>query len=323
MRIFFASTESWLAYDGVLKHLDSPNLLVSYYYLRKRKKPRLLSFLKEIRKKGEKLFLDSWAHTFLAAHDLKEHFVSASEETKKALSGQNAIDYGNAYIDRLEEYHHYFDKVAELDIWQVPGVGYDKIKERRKEICIRIPTMKDRLVVVSHYVYFQKEFWDRSIEWQNMLDNWKSLAIWDGPPEGVLNKHFKMRSKTGNNNEIHWFAETKMWKMEKYPYYSVDSSSRQCGSRFWSSFYFDKKQKKIKTLAKLSSRTKAQRKENYKMFVKKVLPHLPPKARKWDWTKALFYKGGPTRDYLSCIAFQEAEKYLNKVWTARWIKFKS
>lgn len=316
MKIFLASAENLLDYEYTLKLLDKPNLLVSYYYLRKRLRTpaKMHAFLADAQARCGKLFLDSGAHTFIVANNLKQYAQKPTVTTT-----EDPVKYYEEYRDWLKEYGKYFDFIAELDVGECKGVGYPRVQKWRDELCAM--GLKDKLVVVSHYQYFSKIFPNWVEEWERLIDTYPCLAIGDDPPEHILNEHFASWMAKGKKNTIHGFAETKIWKMLKYPFYSVDSTSWHIGQRFGTFIMYERRpEMRLPTWQIDRKNTK----KSYDQYLKKVVPFLEPGARKypidllWDYTK-----GGYGRCHQNCLAFMALEKDLTNVWKARGITFPS
>lgn len=316
MLIYLASAENKAGFEEVLEPIKAPHILMSYFYLRNKSPKILKDFMERAKKFSKYIFLDSWAHTFLAANDLKGENFSWPKITKKL---QDPHDYFRAYKEFLKEHWHWFDAIAELDIWGVPWVTYNDIRRRRIELC-KIG-LRDKLVVVWHHKYFSRIFWDRREERERMLDSYKYLAIGDDPPKEILDIYFSLRAKKGNYNRIHWFAETKPDKIKGYPYWSVDSTSWQIGSRFWQLLIHDKKNVKMRVFWWLD-RTPAGAKITYDKFVKEY-QNFEKEAKKlytiddmWQYSKWAY-----ARDTQNAFAFMALERQVTSLWNIRWVDF--
>ena len=212
-------------YIKILKDVWAKNILLSFFYLRWRKHEQIVEILTYARSFAESIFLDSWAHTLIVAFWKKKWAFKNSYADKLDLQ-----EFIKDYFDFITKYHQYFDAIAELDIWIVPWIWYDKVKEWREYM--KKLWLLNKMVVVMHYKHFQIMLWQRKDERRNMLREYPMLALWDWPEWYVLKEIFDIRAEEGHKNKIHWFAETKLSKMFWCPYYSVDSTSRQQWMRY-------------------------------------------------------------------------------------------
>lgn len=224
MRVYMAGAEN-SKYIKILKDVGAKNILLSFFYLRGRRHEQIVEILTYARSFAESVFLDSWAHTLIVAFWRKKWAFKNSYAGKLDLQ-QFIADY----FDFITKYHQYFDSIAELDIWIVPWIWYDEVKEWREYM--KKLGLLNKMVVVMHYKHFQLMLWQRKDEWRNMLKEYPKVALWDWPEWYVLKEIFDIWAEEWHKNKIHWFAETKLSKMSRCPYYSVDSTSRQQWMRY-------------------------------------------------------------------------------------------
>lgn len=316
MKLYLASAENYYAFNSVLEPTKAPNILMSYYYLRNRKHAEIEELMKRAKKFSQLIFLDSWAHTFLASLDLKkEGYWWPAVKTVP-----DAVVYWEAYIEWLKKYSHHFDVIAELDVWAVPWVGYNLIRKWRMRLCKM--WLRDKLIVVAHHKYFSKIFKDWREERNRMLDSYKYLAIWDDPNREILDVYFGLWQKKGNWNRIHGFAETKNEKMLNYPYWSVDSTSRAIGSRYWQMVIFDKPKCKIKIFWGLPRNDKAWALKAHDKF-KKRYNYFEPEAKRMYTLEDMRNKtdGAKARDTQNAYAFRKMWDYVTRIRDKRGIDF--
>lgn len=101
--------------------------------------------------------------------------------------------------------------------------------------------------------------------------------------------HFAIWNKVGNLNRIHGFAETKVNKVLKYPYYSVDSTSWSIGSRFGIMQALDENVMSLKVLGSLDRTTPDTIEAAKERFSKLVYPIIDPRMKShpiddfFDW----------------------------------------
>lgn len=226
MRIYMAWAEN-TKYAKILHNIWAKNILMSFFYLRGWKHEKLVEFLTYARSFADSIFLDSWAHTLIVAYweDKKKWAFSNSYKWKLDLQ-----EYIKDYFDFITKYHQYFDSIAELDIAIVPWIWYDKVKEWREYM--KKLWLLNKMVVVMHYKHFTTLLWQWKDEWRAMLREYPKLALWDDPRWYTLKEIFDIWKEEWYNNKVHWFAETKLDKLQRVPYYSVDSTSRQQWIRF-------------------------------------------------------------------------------------------
>lgn len=311
MRIFFASAENKDSYNKVLKPAGAKNVLMSYYYLKKVKHADLVAYLESVRKDVEYIFLDSGAHTFLAAAWAKTFSIKSKGKMP------DPITYGDDYIEWLRNYAKYFDLIAELDIWRVKWVGYAQVEKWRKDMTSM--GIKNKTLVVSHFKYFSEIFptgWQE--EWRRLCIEYPCLAIGDMPPEEVLEEHFAIWQDVGNMNRIHWFAETKFFKMAQFPYFSVDSTSWNAGSKYGMIMAYENGQMIQMRPDRADSVSVGKSKQD---FLERFWAKLEPASQKFTIDDYFSYNKWPVRDLQNCRMFIAMEKDINSAWKERGIDF--
>jgi hypothetical protein len=226
MRFYMAWAEN-TKYLKILHDVWAKNILLSFFYLRWKKHEKIVEILSYARSYAESIFLDSWAHTLIVAfwQDAKRWPFKNSYWGKLDLQ-----QYISDFFDFITKYHQYFDAIAELDIWIIPQIWYEKVKEWREYM--KKLWLLNKMVVVMHYNHFTTMLGGWKDEWRNILREYPKVALWDWPEWYVLKEIFDIRKEEWHNNKIHWFAETKLSKVTRCPYYSVDSTSRQQWLRF-------------------------------------------------------------------------------------------
>ena len=323
MKIFFAGSENLNAWDKVISPTKARNVLMSYYYLRKYSKDKLEKFIKRVRDTGtiDYLFLDSGAHTFLAAYGEKK---SSGGVAKKV---DDPITFSEEYLDWLEQFGHLFDLVVELDIGSVlekilkgpKGCGQKKIEEWRERMSKM--GLHDKMFVVSHYQYFCDIFGDWKDEWKRMLKEYPYVAIGDGPKGGVLHNHFAIWKQLGTWSRIHGFAETKNHSMKNYPYWSIDSTSWNIGSKFGHMLIYKPKSYSLTAFGAIdrTNEDTVQKAFDKLLLVRHLLEPMT-QAIKFN---ILFEKtdGGLHRDRQNVLAFMAFEKDIDELWSRRGVDF--
>lgn len=214
-------------YIRILKDVGAKNILLSFFYLRGRKHEQVMEILTYARSFAESIFLDSWAHTLIVAFWEDEKKWNFKNSYKDKLDMQQYI---KDYFDFITKYHQYFDTIAELDIAICPWIWYDTVKEWREYM--KKLWLLNKMVAVMHYKHFTKLLWWWKDEWRNILREYPKVALWDWPEWYILKEIFDIWAEEWHKNKIHWFAETKLSKMSRCPYYSVDSTSWQQWMRY-------------------------------------------------------------------------------------------
>lgn len=278
--------------------------------MRNFKEPKLTALLQRLRKQGDFLFLDSGAHSFFVSAGTRRS--TSSKATKgKALDPKEYID---GYILWLEKYGQYFDVIAELDIAGVYGVTYADICDWRKRM--EKIGLKNKLCVVSHWKQFVKELGSYAPEWERLCHEYPYMAIGDFPPEDVMDDHFRIWKRVGNNNRIHGFAMTVMSALTKYPYYSADSTSWQAGTRFGLISTYDEKTLSLSNFT-IDRKTEAEVERSKDRFAKNVFPKMSARAQAIPIDEYFEYKNGKIRDMQNIDAYGQMQTKLSDVWTSR------
>lgn len=273
---------------GFLQKVKAENLLLSFFYMRNRWSQKIINYLELCKSFSKSIFLDSWAHTIIVAFWKDEKWGFKNNYTNIDLDW-----YIKWFLQFVALYHKYFDAIAELDIGIVDSVWYEKVKERRKYMVWL--WLKNKMVVVCHFVHFAKMSLDWKQEWRNILNEYPMVALWDAPDWNILIEHFNIWKEVWKHNKIHWFAETKIKKLVSFPFYSVDSTSWLQGVRF-NSFRMFNNWKQINFTAK-------QYREKY-----------------WvDFAKLTLYE----RLWICYKAYNNMEKYITALHKAKWIDYRN
>lgn len=217
MKILFAGSENSES-AKMMEEMGAKNLLLSYYYLRKKKDPSKL--LDPLRKSAQFLFLDSGAHTFF-----HEAGISVVHGKKETATQESPDQYLREYIDWLKQWEHYFDGYAELDIDQI--VGHDKILEWHA-------LWKESKLPNVVYVYHPSQ---PISYWEKICAENKYVGIQGNLPLARYIHYFKTAKQY--KTKVHGFAMTKTEAMLKMPFFSVDSTSWQSGERFGITYEFN------------------------------------------------------------------------------------
>jgi hypothetical protein len=184
------------------------NRLASFYYMKDER---------EIIKKFNNFILDSGAYTFMTSMKNKD---------------VNWDEYVISYANFIKQYNikNYF----ELDIDSIVGI---KEVERLRKL------LEDTCGVKCIPVWHKS----RGLEyWKNMCKEYNYVAI-----GGLVTLEIKrteydvfyplLKIAKENNTKVHGLGFTNLKGLEKYKFYSVDSTSWLSGNRFGAVYWFDGK----------------------------------------------------------------------------------
>lgn len=209
MNIYLAGVAPWRSegvYDKVIK-AEKPLILESFYYC-DNKTERLLPYYGDF-------LLDSGAFTFMM-------------NSKK--TNVNWDEYIEKYADFIKR--NKVEKFFELDIDSI--VGYEKVLEYRKKL--------EQLTGRQSIPVWHS---NRGIQdFINACQNYPYVAL-----GGIVGKEWSSRAekyipwfiKTAHTNgaKIHGLGYTRLTKLKKYHFDSVDSTSWTTGNRFGHAWRFD------------------------------------------------------------------------------------
>jgi len=184
------------------------NRLASFYYIKDER---------QIINKFNNFILDSGAYTFMTTMKNKD---------------VNWDDYVISYAKFIKEYNIKF--YFELDIDSLVGI---KEVERLRTLCENISGVK--CIPVWHK--------SRGLEyWKKMCKEYEYVAI-----GGLVTLEIKrteydvfyhlLKIAKENNTKVHGLGFTNLKGLEKYKFYSVDSTSWLSGNRFGAVYWFDGK----------------------------------------------------------------------------------
>ena len=133
-RIFYSGFESKQKLERLIEMCEAgfklDGVLVSYLNLDK----KLLEYLRELKKYGVMVMIDSGAHSFIYYWLKKQGKAiemghEPSRKAKEIIDNEKYDDYVEGYIDFIKENRDVFDIYVELDIQMI--VGNDKVYEWR------------------------------------------------------------------------------------------------------------------------------------------------------------------------------------------------
>jgi hypothetical protein len=277
--------------DNLIEQNSIRHGFASYYYIRTMKnKAEKMQFL---RKHIRKIVIDSGAHSFFS--ELHEEGMSVSVHIKKTKTKETPDEYWELYKKWLLANQEYFDYFVELDIGEI--VGQDKVLQWREEL--KELGLYHKCITVYHPDVVTEKEWVEYIKDSQS----KYVAVeGDRPLRSRLPYGRLLKYAYDHGVRVHGFAMTKKDVMEKYPFYSVDSTSWKAGVMYGRGYVVGHdgvkavcfKDKKDVSLIKAP------------MSVKQ-LNHK---------TASISCK---SRLYLSIKAYQKMENYYTKLWTKRGI----
>lgn len=217
MKIFFAGGES-KARLNVLRKVGAKCVLMSYLYLSRKKSG--IRLIKEYKKAGFKVMIDSGAHTFLEKAGL--HFGGFDpikyKRARKSFDVKEADAYVEHYFNFIKQNQGLADYWIELDIQAL--VGREKLDDWRD----LANKMGVKIIPVWHNLV------DGFKDWEELCKNYDFVAIEGGKEVNAYVKFMNVAKE--HKTKIHVFAMTKPDHMRRLPFYSVDSTSWISGSRY-------------------------------------------------------------------------------------------
>jgi hypothetical protein len=201
---------------------DTPtrNWLVSFYYLRRMPKQRLLEFLEDAKyglkrlgiNEERTLFLDSGAFSFQNAAGC---IAGRNNNDKSELGSYELLNYALDYLEFIKAYGHYFDIIVEVDVDYILGVKKTRyLFERMRS---EVPQLRPVWHIPRGDARWEeecKEFKYHGIEGQTRHRD---------DPISFYNQYMKVAHE--NNSRVHGFAMTALDVLYRVPFDSVDSAS--------------------------------------------------------------------------------------------------
>lgn len=285
MILYYASTENKSHCEMVIKNWTG-NALTTYYSIKNR-----VNHIEEYYKKYwfKRYFLDSGAFGAWTRNESLDvvKYGEFLKKNKKYLTVYANLDDKNNEATTYKNLD-YLESIGlnPLPVWWMHTGNWDKLKE-----------------LFDKYDYIAVGW----IAWEGG----SKIAL-----ENNVKKLFKLAFSYWKNadgsikKKIHWFWTTTMYFLIKYPWYSVDSTTRTNWARFGMMQIFDWK-KLINIGAK-----------DYKLMLNHF-NHIPKELRD---LKLLIDKSW-VRNYLNrqavwAYAFKEVEEYVTKLWKSRGIFYK-
>lgn len=219
MKVFLAATEDGETSSN-MQILKIENIFMSYYYMRKKKEPATLF---ENRKHVKTIIVDSGAHTFFSENS--DSGLTVSVHTKKTKTAESPEEYFEEYLLWAKKYYDYYDYFVELDIGEL--VGQETVLQWRERL--KQHGIFDKCITVMHPATCTYE------EYLQMLKDSESKyvaleGLRPGQKQISYGKYLIPAYKQGI--KVHGFALTNKKMIEKYPFFSVDSSSWKAGLQY-------------------------------------------------------------------------------------------
>jgi len=193
-----------------IENFDQRNTFYSYFY-----KSSLEGAIRKDRLVGKCRVVDSGAHSFFAMTAGIGFPMAAAKS--RSINQKKPDFYVRRYIEWIQQRFEYFDYFVELDIQEL--VGYDRVRLWRD--WYEKAGIAKKMIWCYHNSNSQKEF-------EEMVDKVPSRYV---GIEGVRNNRAPLPYNTfirhayENKCRIHGFAMVKPVYLNRYPFYSVDSST--------------------------------------------------------------------------------------------------
>jgi len=262
------------------------NVFLTFYYPREASK--LLPKLKPDGHKGT-IIIDSGAHSFFGYIGL-----SVTSFHKKTGSHESPHSYFKRYLEWLKENYDLYDYFVELDLQEL--VGYEEVEKWRDEY--KNAGIFDKCILVYH----SKDGFEK-FEYIVHRSDCKYVGIEGIRGQQILPYNKYIKYAYDNNCKIHGFAFTRFGLLNKYPFYSTDSSSWTIGVRYGKTCVFNG----TKGMNVITST-----KKNFMNYNLDIEMHNSKRAIENCRIKSLHN----ANEYL------KMETYLTNLWTARGIKWK-
>lgn len=221
-------------------------ILVSYHYLRKRKKVFTESIMQQIKDRDGLFMTDSGGFSFI--HSLTEDEGQEKEEFW--------LDYLHEYVEFLKEYKDYIFVAANLDLDNI--VGRAVVDKWNAKYFKPLEKIMNIVYVV------QRDFNNVYADGDGMkrFKEYCGLHKYVGVNQAMKKSQIKINTYAKTKGvRIHGFAWTGKEILDK-PVFSVDSSTWLSGQRFGSTYRYDGKNFNV-----LDGKKKFRRK-GYKKFIK-------------------------------------------------------
>lgn len=253
MKIVLAGAETWA---DLLLGLKAPNILMTYYYLRKQAGSGV-DFLKKAKAEGAWIIVDSGAFTFKKRfswlreditipgsdgmsrypdrHPQKE--LDEARETENNISRAQAVEEMRAYLDGycsfLEKAAVFSDAFAELDVESI--VGNELVWEWRERLVAASGNAVEKIIISPHHRLEDRE------EMNRITSRFKYLGLGRRKDGLTYSSFFTewLPVLKKNKIKVHGWALTTFENITQLPFYSVDSTTWLMGGKFGTTYVYD------------------------------------------------------------------------------------
>ena len=260
--------------------INSPKTQDTMDYIKNSNLGVLFSVLNEPRK-IEKYDLPNFLIVDSGAHSWNKLTIQSFGHGKRK-SLPDPIEFYKKYADFIEQHKDKPYTFVELDIYGV--LKKDIIDDFYKQI--KSIKGKHKFIRVYHPIIDNGEL----KEFKKWIDQGQDYIGIGNDSRAILNNVFKI---TKNKVKLHGFAMTSKILLEKYPFYTCDSTTWLSGSMY--SDYYDDNTLKIQSLSKLKQ------KRDINII----------KTRKFHTNYGV--------NHLRVIGMDKLQKYINKVWEKKGV----
>lgn len=222
MRIYLAGAEQKDSWE-MIRQKKMDNCFLSYYYLRNNTTPDKMVFFRQSIKN---IIIDSGAHTFFS--EQTGEGLSVSVHKKKSKTKDTPEQYWEKYKKWLVSYHQFIDYFVELDIGEI--VGQKRVLEWREEL--KALGLYNKCITVYHPDIMSWNDYIATLE-----DSQSKFVALEGdrPQKRTRLPYLKLIKECYDRGiKVHGFAMTKNDVVDKYPFFSVDSTSWKAGCQYGS-----------------------------------------------------------------------------------------
>jgi len=220
MKVYLAGSEAQISSKTYsYRPLPESNIFMSYFYNAATTKA-LDIFQSEQQGRTGWITIDSGAHTFFGFAGMS---VVHNDNNKSGEMPDHHIYFEN-YVKWLKDNYYKFTYFVELDLQGLFGMDLIWAWRRR----LRDEGLLDKCIMVHHNCNSEKDF-------QDLIKYSRSGYIgFEGKMGGVFKLDYKTLLKTTYQEgiKVHGFALTSQPVINKYPFFSVDSSSWLAAVRY-------------------------------------------------------------------------------------------
>jgi len=259
MKLLLAGSENPTSYKVAAK-FKAPNVLMSYWYLRKKSAAHVKELLERSKELGMWIMLDSGTHSWymqykyfdprkmaatvtqgvddetdeevLRLREMSDDEFAAYKADRVEKARPEADSFVRGLIDFVQEYKPYFDAYAELDVDAI--FGYDTVLKWRKwwweanlAPIVTIHSSQDRdqqFDTLAWAVRYGDPYVGLEAGWRK-----ENYSQWFTDFRAELEK---------DKIKVHGWAMTTIHHILRVPFYSVDSSTWTSGQRYGMTYVY-------------------------------------------------------------------------------------